>query len=119
IYLEHTPENALQMMRNTSIRAGESFSTGMVGAFRALFTPEFSSIQDIQANRDSIVSEQEFEQTRQAIDDEFYSLQTELESYKINPSSNILELMSTEASELYENGNSSGFNQLDPVLHDR
>lgn len=119
IYLEHTPENALQMMRSTSIRAGESSSTGMVGAFRALFTPEFSSIQDMQANRDSIVSEQEFEQTRQAIDDEFYSLQTELEPYKINPSSSILELMSKEASELYENGNSSGFNQLDPVLHDR
>lgn len=119
IYLEHTPENALQMMRSTPIRAGESFSTGMAGAFRALFTPEFSSIQDIQANRDSIVSEQEFEQTRQAIDDEFYSLQKELEPYKIRPSSNILELMSTEALELYENGNSSGFNQLDPVLHDR
>lgn len=67
-YVAHTIENVVKKLKK-DLRGGESFNYGMPNV-RAAVTPKFKSIADIQANKHRIVSKEEFETARNAIEKE-------------------------------------------------
>ena len=67
-YVAHTIENVVKKLKK-DLRGGESFNYGMPNV-RAAVTPKFKSIADIQANKHRIVSKEEFETARNALEKE-------------------------------------------------
>ena len=67
-YVAHTIENVVKKLKK-DLRGGESFNYGMPNV-RAAVTPKFKSIADIQANKHRIVSKEEFETARDALEKE-------------------------------------------------
>ena len=67
-YIAHTIENVVKKLKK-DLRGGESFNYGMPNV-RAAVTPKFKSIADIQANKHRIVSKEEFETARDALEKE-------------------------------------------------
>lgn len=67
-YVAHTIENIVKKLKK-DLRGGESFNYGMPNV-RAAVTPKFKSIADIQANKHRIVSKEEFETARDALEKE-------------------------------------------------
>ena len=67
-YVAHTIENVVKKLKK-DLRGGESFNYGMPNV-RAAVTPKFKSIADIQANKHRIVSKEEFEIARDALEKE-------------------------------------------------
>lgn len=75
-YVAHTIENVVKKLKK-DLRGGESFNYGMPNV-RAAVTPKFKSIADIQANKHRIVSKEEFETARDALEKEGDSLANKL-----------------------------------------
>lgn len=75
-YVAHTIENVVKKLKK-DLRGGESFNYGMPNV-RAAVTPKFKSIADIQANKHRIVSKEEFEIARDALEKEGDSLANQL-----------------------------------------
>lgn len=75
-YIAHTIENVVKKLKK-DLRGGESFNYGMPNV-RAAVTPKFKSIADIQANKHRIVSKEEFETARDALEKEGDSLANKL-----------------------------------------
>lgn len=75
-YVAHTIENVVKKLKK-DLRGGESFNYGMPNV-RAAVTPKFKSIADIQANKYRIVSKEEFETARDALEKEGDSLANKL-----------------------------------------
>ena len=75
-YVTHTIENVVKKLKK-DLRGGESFNYGMPNV-RAAVTPKFKSIADIQANKHRIVSKEEFETARDALEKEGDSLANKL-----------------------------------------
>lgn len=67
-YVAHTIENVVKKLKK-DLRGGESFNYGMPNV-RAAVTPKFKSIADIQANKYRIVSKEEFETAKNALEKE-------------------------------------------------
>lgn len=75
-YVAHTIENVVKKLKK-DLRGGESFNYGMPNV-RAAVTPKFKSIADIQANKHRIVSKEEFEIARDALEKDGDSLANQL-----------------------------------------
>ena len=75
-YVAHTIENVVKKLKK-DLRGGESFNYGMPNV-RAAVTPKFKSIADIQANKHRIVSKEQFETARDALEKEGDSLANKL-----------------------------------------
>ena len=75
-YVAHTIENVVKKLKK-DLRGGESFNYGMPNV-RAAVTPKFKSIADIQANKYRIVSKEEFETAKNALEKEGYLLADKL-----------------------------------------
>lgn len=75
-YVAHTIENVVKKLKK-DLRGGESFNYGMPNV-RAAVTPKFKSIADIQANKHRIVSKEEFETARDALEKDGDSLANKL-----------------------------------------
>lgn len=75
-YVAHTIENVVKKLKK-DLRGGESFNYGMPNV-RAAVTPKFKSIADIQANKHRIVSKEEFDTARDALEKEGDSLANKL-----------------------------------------
>lgn len=76
-YVAHTIENVVKKLKK-DLRGGESFNYGMPNV-RAAVTPKFKSIADIQANKHRIVSKEQFETARDALEKEGDSLANKLD----------------------------------------
>lgn len=75
-YVAHTIENVVKKLKK-DLRGGESFNYGMPNV-RAAVTPKFKSIADIQTNKHRIVSKEEFEIARDALEKDGDSLANQL-----------------------------------------
>jgi hypothetical protein len=71
-YIPHTLENVVKLLKK-ELRGGENFSYG-VGSLRAQFTPQFKSVAQIKANKDRLISAEQFEEVKKEIDAEFLAV---------------------------------------------
>ncbi|MBP7484959.1 MAG: hypothetical protein KA781_06595, partial [Aquabacterium sp.] len=58
-YKPHTLDNVIAILKK-ELRGGENFNYG-AGSLRAKFTPQFKSVAQIRANKDRLVSNEQFE----------------------------------------------------------
>lgn len=75
-YVAHTLENVVKTLKK-DLRGGESFNYG-VGSLRAKLTPEFKSIEQIQKNKDRLMSAEDFEAVKKEVDDQLVSISNDL-----------------------------------------
>jgi len=66
-YVPHTLDNVIKKLKK-DLGGGENFSYG-VGKVRAHYTPQFRTIQQIQKNRNRLVSKEEFEKAKTEVGD--------------------------------------------------
>jgi hypothetical protein len=72
-------ENLVREMKG-NVRGGESFNYG-AGSVRSRVTPQFSSIEDMQAARGKLVTEQQFKPLKDATNVELTELASEFQPY--------------------------------------
>jgi len=78
-YQEHTLSNVIKKLKK-DIRGGENFNYGL-GTARAKLTPEFKTIKRIQAEKDRLVSDADFELVKQEMDKKVDSVSDSLQNY--------------------------------------
>jgi len=78
-YIEHTLSNVISKLKK-DIRGGENFNYGL-GTTRAKLTPEFKTIKRIQAEKDRLVTETEFELVKKEMDDKVDDVADSLKMY--------------------------------------
>lgn len=71
-YIPHSLENVVKLLKK-ELRGGESLNYG-VGSLRAQFTPQFKSVAQIKANKDRLISAEQFEGVKKEIDAEFLAV---------------------------------------------
>lgn len=77
--LPYTAENVLREMTRT-IRQGENFNYGL-GSARSLGAKRFRDMEQMKAARGKIISKEEFNKHKEAMDDRFGQLAGELQAY--------------------------------------
>jgi hypothetical protein len=71
-YVAHSLDNVVKILKK-ELRGGEGFNYG-VGSLRAHFTPQFRSVEQIRANRERLVSKENFEKVKEEVDKDFFSI---------------------------------------------
>lgn len=75
-YLKHDLQTVVRLLKR-DLRGGENFNYG-VGNIRALVSKQFKSISDIKASEDKLVTDEEFEPIKEAINERFFALAEEM-----------------------------------------
>ncbi len=78
-YAALTMDNIVKEMKG-SVRGGEGFNYG-AGSVRSAVTPQFRSLKDIQAARDRIISDADFEPLKAAANDQLLDLADRFHPY--------------------------------------
>lgn len=78
-YIPHTLENVAKIIKK-DLRGGENFDYG-TGSVRAMHTPEFRTMGEIEKNANRLVSKEDFMKARTTIEDATFALCSALEPY--------------------------------------
>lgn len=91
--IPYTLTNILRELTK-KIRAGEDFNYGL-GTARSLGAEKFTSLEDVQAARDRITSEEEFDKAKEELDKEFFALSDKFGRYHEGSTFQLLDALST------------------------
>jgi len=83
-WIDHTIDNVVKKLKK-NLRGGEGFNYG-TGSIRALHTPQFKTLAQIQKAKDKLVSKDEFEAIKKEIEDEYFRVADEFDNHIGNSS---------------------------------
>ena len=83
-WIDHNIDNVVKKLKK-DLRGGEGFNYG-TGSIRALHTPQFKSLAQIQKAKDRLVSKDEFEVVKKEVEDEYFKISDALNEHTGNTS---------------------------------
>lgn len=102
-YAPHTLENVVKELKR-ELRSGEGFNYG-VGNLRALVAKRYNTIKQIQADRDKVLSRDEFEKIKTITDTEFEEILSEAQKVAENKEFGVLDRFTTVLADGIKRGN--------------
>jgi len=109
-YAENTIQNIVNEIKSQGLRGGEGFLYGS-GVTRANISKQFKSLNEIDKNRNKIVSKEQFDKIKDEIENEYEKILDEIRPF-YKYSTNDFEAFASELPKLANKGYSESYNKL-------